>query len=286
MKVQRSPSLLCFIVSGCITSVLMPLVAQPVWAQSTRTASITASTKASADFTQLISKKQVIEPIKKIRRLKEIEPPAKNAQMLLVQSPTPETVPTPELVQVTGVKANPTSKGVEVILQTSKGQELQITNRSAGNNFIADIPNAQLRLLSGEAFTFCSQKPIQGVTEITVTNFDANTIRVTVTGEVSLPTVELFDSPNEGLIFSVATAASSAQQPQTQPQPENQTQPSQPSAQNDEPIELVVTGEQDGYGASDASTATRTDTPIRDIPQSIQVVPRQVIEDRVITNVV
>ncbi|MEH2337436.1 AMIN domain-containing protein [Nostoc sp.] len=127
-------------------------------------------------------------------------------------------------------------------------------NRSSGNNFIADIPNAQLRLPNGEAFTYRSQKPITGVSEITVTNFDANTIRVSVTGEAGVPIVELFDSPDEGIIFSVATAASRsrAQQPQTQPtqppnQPETQTQPSQPSTQGDEPIELVVTGEQDGY---------------------------------------
>jgi iron complex outermembrane receptor protein len=119
------------------------------------------------------------------------------------------------------------------------------------------------------------------VTEIAVTNFDANTIRVTVTGEGSVPTVELFDSPNEGIIFSVTSAASKAptqQPPQTPPtpsqqKPESQTQPNQPSAQDDEPIELVVTGEQDGYSVPDASTATRTGTPTRDIPQSIQVIP-------------
>ncbi|MHC5826139.1 MAG: TonB-dependent siderophore receptor, partial [Nostoc sp.] len=61
---------------------------------------------------------------------------------------------------------------------------------------------------------------------------------------------------------------------------ENQTQPTQPSAQSDQPIELVVTGEQDGYRVPNASTATRTDTPLRDIPASIQVVPRQVLEDQ------
>ncbi|MEH2300033.1 MAG: TonB-dependent receptor [Nostoc sp.] len=48
----------------------------------------------------------------------------------------------------------------------------------------------------------------------------------------------------------------------------------------DEPIELVVTGEQDGYNAPNATTATRTDTPLRDIPQSIQVIPNQVIRDQ------
>ncbi|NHC37930.1 TonB-dependent siderophore receptor [Scytonema millei] len=53
----------------------------------------------------------------------------------------------------------------------------------------------------------------------------------------------------------------------------------------DEEQEIVVTGEQEGYSVPDASTATRTDTPLRDIPQSTQVVPRQVIEDRQITRI-
>ena len=42
-----------------------------------------------------------------------------------------------------------------------------------------------------------------------------------------------------------------------------------------------MTGEQDpGYSVPDTSTATRTDTPLRDIPASIQVVPEQVLEDQ------
>ncbi|MEH1890753.1 MAG: TonB-dependent receptor plug domain-containing protein [Nostoc sp.] len=228
------------------------------------------------------------EAIKKIRQLSELEPVVTTAKML-VQSPTPANTPQTEVVQVTAVKASPTAKGVEVILQTSKGQQLQITNRSAGKNFIADIPNAQLRFPSGEAFTFHSDKPIAGVSEITVTNFDVNTIRVSVTGETGVSTVELFDSADEGLILSLATTASTAQQPQTQPtpeqQPESQTQPSQPSTQGDEPIELVVTGEQDGYSVADSTTATKTDTPQRDIPQSIQVIPQQVIKDQQITRI-
>ncbi len=93
-------------------------------------------------------------------------------------------------------------------------------------------------------------------------------------------------SLDEGIIFSVASAASSTQpqqQPQKQPKPPT-TAPQQPSAEGDEPIELVVTGEPDtGYSVPDASTATKTDTPLRDIPQSIQVIPRRVIEDQKIT---
>ncbi|WP_375510095.1 TonB-dependent receptor plug domain-containing protein [uncultured Nostoc sp.] len=226
--------------------------------------------------------------ITKIKSLSEMERPATNVSGLFSQSSTPQATPPSEVVQVTQVKANPTDKGVEVILQTSKGEQLQVTNRTAGNSFIADIPNAQLRLPSGEAFTFRSDKPLAGISEIIVNNFDANTIRVTVIGEASLPTVELFDS-DEGLIFGLTTAASTAQQPpQTQPTPQveqatNQTQPQQPSAESDQPIELVVTGEQDGYNLPDATTATKTDTPLRDIPQSIQVVPQQVLRDQQVT---
>ncbi|MBH8571584.1 TonB-dependent siderophore receptor [Nostocaceae cyanobacterium CENA369] len=236
----------------------------------------------------------VIQPtqakeVTQIPRGQKLDSSARTVKEWLAQ--IEQQTPQIEVVQVTQVKANPTDKGVEVILQTTKGEQLQLVNRNFGNSFIADIPNAQLRLPSGEAFTFRSDKPIAGITEITVTNFDANTIRVTVTGESIVPVVELFDSPDEGLIFSVATAASTAQQPQTQPTPEqqppeSQTQPTQPSTNNsDEPIELVVTGEQDGYRVPDSTTATRTDTPQRDIPQSIQVIPQQVIKDQQITRI-
>lgn len=281
-----------FVSSVLLTGAMVVLVTTPTRSEeilSIKLEKSTASNDKSTIATQQapLENNSRFEPTRKIRRLSEIEHPAKSAQMLVGQSPTPSNTPQTEVVQVTAVKANPSNKGVEVILQTSQGEQLQVTNRSSGNNFIADIPNAQLRLPSGEAFTFRSDKPIAGVTEITVTNFDANTIRVSVTGETGVPTVELYDSPNEGLIFSVASAATSTpqQQPQTQPtqppsQSESQTQPSQPSSSGDEPIELVVTGEQDGYRVPDATTATRTDTPIRDIPQSIQVIPQQVIQDQ------
>ncbi|RUR84722.1 TonB-dependent siderophore receptor [Chlorogloeopsis fritschii PCC 9212] len=204
------------------------------------------------------------KPMSKISQLSDIEKPATSIQQWLAQS----------LVQVIGVKLQATDKGIEVILETNQSDQLQLTNKSEGNSYIVEIPNAQLRLPSGN--TFRQEKPIAGITEVTVTNLDANTIRLMVTGETDAPQVELFDD-DEGLIFGVIPAVSTAETPQTQPTPQ---QPEQPSAQNEEPIELVVTGEQDGYRVEEASTATRTDTPIRDIPQSIQVIPREVLKDQ------
>ena len=118
-----------------------------------------------------------------------------NATDLLVQGNVAVT-------EITGVKVNSTSTGIEVILQTSQAQALQVLNKSDTNSFIADIPNAQLRLPLGNSFQ--QEKPIAGITQITVTNLDAKTVRLTVVGEKALPTVELFDD-NVGLVFGISS---------------------------------------------------------------------------------
>jgi iron complex outermembrane recepter protein len=164
------------------------------------------------------------------------------------------------VIQVTGVEANPTEQGVEVILQTTQGEQLQITNRSAEKNFVVDVPNARLLLPSGDAFTFSTKNPVEGITEISVINLNNNTIRVTVTGAVGVPVVELFDSP-EGLIFSIAGAVASTPSPQPEPE-EALTQNEQP---ND--IELIV-------------TATRTAQNPQDVPRSVTIINREQIQDQ------
>ncbi|MEC4812228.1 MAG: TonB-dependent receptor [Scytonema sp. PMC 1069.18] len=290
---QLVPSLL-------LTGTIVVLVTSPTRSEEILLIKLknnTASTDKSVKFTRpapLVTKAQPVELIRNIQPLSEIERPITSAQML-VQLPTPNSSSTEKIVPITGVRANPTDKGVEVILQTSFAQKLQAINRSTGNNFVADIPNAQLQLPSGDAFVFRSEKPIKGITEITVTNFNANIVRITVTGEAGLPKVELFDS-NEGLIFGLTPAAEAAHKPTPQPEatpesqkpepkPGSETLQEKPSVQQEERIELLVTGQQeDDYYVPNARVGTRTNTPQRDIPQSIQVVPRQVIEDQQATS--
>ncbi|MEA5505971.1 TonB-dependent receptor [Halotia wernerae UHCC 0503] len=197
--------------------------------------------------------------------------PASKIKQLPDQSP----------IVIPQVRLQSTDKGLDVILETNQSDKLQPVVKSEGNNYIIDIPNSQLGLPSGD--TFRQEKPSAGITEVIVTNLDANTVRVTVTGETGVPQVELFDG-DEGLIFGVVPTLTTTQTPaQPEQQPSSETQPEQPSAQEEEPIELVVTGEQDGYRVPNASTATRTDTPLRDIPQTIQVVPEKVIRDQKVT---
>ncbi|MDF5712395.1 MAG: TonB-dependent siderophore receptor [Rhizonema sp. NSF051] len=193
-----------------------------------------------------------------------------------------------QVIQVTGVRLSPTANGLEVILETPTSDKLQTTTKSEGNTFTAIISNAQLHHKSGSSFR--SNNPTAGITSVTVTNQDANSILVTVTGEAGLPKVELFDS-DSGLIFAFTSAVSSTQQ-QPQPQkprtdkPSSGIPPTKPSASGSEPIELVVTGEPEGsYNPPTASTATKLEVPLSNIPQSIQVIPRQVIEDRQVVRI-
>lgn len=51
-------------------------------------------------------------------------------------------------------------------------------------------------------------------------------------------------------------------------------------AEGDGPSTIIVTGKADGYLASDSVTATKTDTPLLDVPQSVTVVTRERLDDQ------
>ncbi|AFZ33001.1 TonB-dependent siderophore receptor [Gloeocapsa sp. PCC 7428] len=158
------------------------------------------------------------------------------------------------LVQITGVRVEATATGVEIVLETASGSLEVPTTRVVGNALIADIPNAVLA--QGD---FSQANPIAEIALVSVTSLPNNQVQVTITGTDAPPVVEV-TTEAQGLILAVTPNAGTAE---------------------DDAIEIIVTGEQDeGYNPSSASTATRTDTPLRDIPQSIQVVPRQVLADR------
>ncbi|MDV2994824.1 MAG: Vitamin B12 transporter BtuB [Chroococcidiopsis sp. SAG 2025] len=186
------------------------------------------------------------------------------------------------VIQVTGVRLSPTASGLEAILETPTPEKLQSTTKREGNTFIVDIANTQLRLPLGNSFR--SNNPVSGITTVTVTNQGKNSIRVTMTGETSVPKVELFNSA-EGLIFGITTTVSSTQQQQRSQKPPTVEPPSetstQPSVEQEEEVEIVVTGEQEeGYRVEESTTGTKLPVPHRDLPLSIQVVPQQVLEDR------
>jgi iron complex outermembrane receptor protein len=146
-----------------------------------------------------------IEPITDIPKLNDIDRPSTSVEGLLEQSRPSFIVSeavriSQSVVQVTGVKLNPTAAGLEVILETEAGQLLQAITRTEGNSAIADIENAQLALPSGEEFR--AQNPDRGIAEVTVTQLEGSRIRVTVTGEKAAPPAQVVES-DRGLVLSV-----------------------------------------------------------------------------------
>ncbi len=213
-------------------------------------------------------------PMTEIPQISEIPRPHTSVKDLLAQSQQQN-----EVTQVTGVRLNQTKNGLEVILETRTSNKLQTKITREGNNFVVDIPKAQVRLSSGNSFR--QDNPVSGITVVTVTNQDPKSIRVTVTGKAGIPKIQLFDS-NEGLVLGITTAVASTQeQQQPQTQPSGVSPQAKPSTEGNEPIEIVVTGERESrYSVPSASTATKIEVPLSNIPQSIQVIPSQVIEDR------
>ena len=165
-------------------------------------------------------------------------------------------------VTVTGVALEQTEAGLDIILETAAGKPLQVDAtkfRAEGNSLIADIPNAVLTLPNAEEFS--ADNPTEEIAVVRVTQVDAANIRVTVAGKTALPTSEV-TLRTGALAYSL--------NPETDAPDE----------------ELVVTGEgQRGYYVPDATTGTRTDTPLRDTPRTIQVVPKQVLQDQAVIRV-
>ncbi|MEO0767845.1 MAG: TonB-dependent siderophore receptor [Cyanobacteria bacterium J06649_4] len=165
------------------------------------------------------------------------------------------------LVQITDVRVEATDAGLQVVLETADGTLAEPITSVSGNALILEIPNA---VLAGDGFEEFS--PAEGIALVQVSPLAGDRVQVAITGADAAPEVTV-GSDAAGLALSVVPGVALA-------------------SEEGEAIQLVVTGEEDeGYNPSSASTATRTDTPLRDIPQAIQVVPEEVIEDQRVTRV-
>jgi iron complex outermembrane recepter protein len=162
------------------------------------------------------------------------------------------------LVQITDVRVEETEAGLRVVIETESGSLEVPETRVVGNALVADISNATI------AEEFSQVNPIAGIALISVTELPGDRVRVAITGTDATPVAEV-TTEGQGLAFAVRLGDADA-------------------VAEEDAIQVVVTGEQnEGYNPSRITTATRTDTPLRDIPASIQVIPQQVIEDQGVT---
>ncbi|WP_144875926.1 TonB-dependent receptor domain-containing protein [Hyella patelloides] len=162
----------------------------------------------------------------------------RSARDLLVQSDRGE------LTEVTGVQLRQTAEGLEIVLETEIGQTLVPLILPEGNQLIIDILDATLALPQGDQFQ--ETNPTAGIGEISVTQIDANSIQITITGEQQTPSAEVVPSSKD-LILSVSSEAGE-------------------QAETDEVIDIVV-------------TAQRTEESLQEVPLSITALDEQQLAD-------
>lgn len=225
------------------TSIFSLFCVPNAWAQVEReTAAATGRASASDRFPE------AADSFTEIPRLDELERPATTLEEWYSQSQqVDKAIAQAEVVRVTGVQLNPTPEGLEVILATADGQLESPSTSVVGNALIAEIPNAVLALDTDE---FRADNPVEGITSVSVTQQNANSIRVAVTGETAVPTVQVI-SAERGLVLSVTPAV----------------RQEEAEVEEVEEIELVV-------------TATRTEEDVLNVPRSVTVITREQIEQQ------
>ncbi|MEM9245843.1 MAG: TonB-dependent siderophore receptor, partial [Cyanobacteria bacterium P01_F01_bin.153] len=164
-----------------------------------------------------------------------------------------------QAVTVTGLTVEPTDAGVQVVVETSGGALAEPdSSRIIGNALILEIPNAMLGQNELEAF-----QPVEGIALIEASSLPGNRIRLSITGIEAPPTVSISSSAG-GLTLAIT--------------------PGVPGGNaGDAAIQIGVVGEGEDYFVPESSVGTRTNTPLRDVPQSIQVIPRAVLNDQAVT---
>jgi len=151
-------------------------------------------------------------------------------------------------VSIIGVELIPTETGLEIVLETPEKKALQICIFPEENPLFIDILNAVLQLPEGKDFRV--ENPNSETTEVAVTQLDANSIRITITGKERVLRAVVKPSL-ENLVLSVTPSSTTRETRR-------------------EEIEIVATGEQEeSYFVPSGTTATKTDTPIFDTPASI-----------------
>jgi len=167
---------------------------------------------------------------------------------------------------VTNIQMQRRDGGIELILETATNKQPEAFRTTYGETLVIDLINTQLQ---GEGFV--EENPAPSIASIEVIQQYTNTVRVKLVGTEEVPTAQI-NLTDQGFALNITTEMTAAEQPPVSEPPEE--------APTEDPIELVVSPTREQYRVEDATTGTRTDTPLRDIPQSIQVVPKEVIEDQ------
>ncbi|PHV61914.1 TonB-dependent siderophore receptor [Cyanobacterium aponinum] len=200
----------------------------------------------------LISAVNAETTVKQAQRITDVENFNTSAQ-LLGQNPQ-------ESIIITKLDFKPTDNGLEIILQSPQQDQIQPLIFTNNNQLVIELLNTQLDIPQGSEFV--EFNPTDDINEIQVTSPGATFVRITITGKEGIPTAQVIPS-SDNLVLNVTKGQTVV-------------------SENNE-IEILATQENQSnntYFVPSSSTATGTNTRLLDVPQSIQVVPQRVLEDR------
>ncbi|MCP9928792.1 TonB-dependent siderophore receptor [Cyanobium sp. CH-040] len=159
---------------------------------------------------------------------------------------------------ITGVQVSETPEGLTVELVSDRTLTAGPT-RVEGNALVTDIPNAVLNLDNQDAAEQFA--PAEGIALVQVTGMPDGSVRLSITGTEGPPTAQVISTAGN-LVLSLRPGMAQA-------------------SRDEDAIQIGVTGQgDDGYQVPDASVGSRTPTPLRNLPFSVQVVPQRLLQDR------
>jgi iron complex outermembrane recepter protein len=167
------------------------------------------------------------------------------------------------ITTITDLQLRNTPEGLVVELISDRPVALG-TSRTQGNALIAEIPNAVLNLANPELAEQFG--PAEGIALVQVTALTDSSVQIAITGSDGPPNIQTRTAAGN-LVLTVVPGLAQA-------------------GEAEESIQISVVGEgETGYRVPSASVGSRTDTPLRDLPFSVQVVPQELLEDRQVQSV-
>ena len=205
----------------------------------------TAATYAQTATESLSSPKHIVEPTE-------------------LEEPTPFLLEQLRSAEVYGVDLIPIEDGLKIVLITNQPDQVEVFQSQEGTTLTVDITNAVLALEEGTRYEEIN--PVAGVSSLTLEH-RGREIRVTVVGTNEEPPVAYFERLSEALQLDVVTLVP------------GQTDDNIDFGGNN--LRIIVTAQPlDGFRVQEATTGTRTNTALIDVPQGIQVIPEAVLEEQ------
>jgi type IV pilus assembly protein PilQ len=128
--------------------------------------------------------------------------------------------------KITNVTVKPGNNGVEVVLDTAKGQRPQIVTVRKGDKLITNISNAQLQLPQSQSFV--KVRPAPGIDAVQINQIDAKSVEIIVDGNNKLVAGQV-NQTEAGIVLNATSTGQLLAQSMVQPVQQQVQQVQQPS---------------------------------------------------------